>query len=204
MFFLYDKIPRKVFLAYSGGIDSVAVLHFLQKNHDVSLIYVNHEDEASKHEMNRVSYASNMYGIQTHIFDIEPYTEKTKMSKEEYWREQRYEIFNSLFPDDLVITCHHLDDVMETWIYTSLHGKGKLIPYKTKNVIRPFLLNRKQKFIDYVNKNELAYFEDLTNKDSNYCQRNYIRNEMMHHCLKINPGLDKTLMSKYLLKGHKW
>jgi hypothetical protein len=38
-----------------------------------------------------------------------------------------------------------INDVAEWWIFSSLHGESKLIPFQNKNVVRPFLLNsRKQ------------------------------------------------------------
>ena len=47
-------------------------------------------------------------------------------SIEEYWRDERYSYFGK-FPGKL-ITVHHLDDVVEWWIFSSLHGKPRLIP----------------------------------------------------------------------------
>ena len=40
---LQGKLPREVFVACSGGVDSMAVVDFLRNNHDITLCYFNHE-----------------------------------------------------------------------------------------------------------------------------------------------------------------
>ena len=39
---LQGKLPRKIYVACSGGIDSMAALDFLKRNHDVFVLYFNH------------------------------------------------------------------------------------------------------------------------------------------------------------------
>jgi len=60
-------------------------------------------------------------------------SQKKDQSKEMFWREKRYDFFNSF--DLPMITCHHLDDVIETWIMTSLRGTPKTIPYRRDHII---------------------------------------------------------------------
>ena len=68
--------------------------------------------------------------------------EKTsRESQEEYWRDIRYDWLERCTERD-VITGHHLDDCVETWVWSSMHGTGKIIPYsRNDRIFRPFRLN---------------------------------------------------------------
>jgi tRNA(Ile)-lysidine synthase len=116
-------------------------------------------------------------------------------SWEEYWRTQRYEWFHSF--DVPIITCHHLDDCAETWIFTSLNGEGRIIPYANKNVIRPFRLNRKSEFTNWCRNKNVPWVEDISNEDTDY-MRNFIRHEIIPKALVVNPGLHKVIRKKVL------
>ena len=119
-------------------------------------------------------------------------TEKwPEQSMEEYWRNERYRFLKGLGP---VITCHHLDDCVETYVWSSLHGTPKVIPLVRDNVLRPFLTTRKQDFVYWCESHNVPWIEDESNKNTKYT-RNYIRNEMMPHVLKVNPGIH-TLVKK--------
>jgi tRNA(Ile)-lysidine synthase/bifunctional protein TilS/HprT len=192
---LQGNLPREVTLACSGGLDSVAILHFLSNNHKVNLVFVDHQNDISEQEEDVVTKLSSLYNCNLTRYNIDN-SPIPETSKEEYWRLRRYEIFHSLNTE--VIICHHLNDCVETWIWSSLHGEGKVIPYRNKNVIRPFRLNNKAEFLRIVNKNKLEYYDDLTNKDPNFCIRNYIRYNLMPSCLKVNPGLFTTIRNKIL------
>jgi len=186
---LQGKIPRTVVLACSGGVDSMAALDFLRKNHQVTVAYFNHKTEHGikagnwLREQCRTKYLDVRYREHT----LEGNCPKDT-SKEEWWRNERYNWLTSSFYGQDVITVHHLDDCVETWIWSSMHGQGKIIPYRHHNVIRPFRLTRKRDLEMWANLNNVEYLEDDSNKDTCYT-RNYIRHEMMPHVLKVNPGI---------------
>lgn len=116
-------------------------------------------------------------------------------SPEEHWRNERY-TFLSQF-DAPVIAAHHLDDAVETWIFTSLHGHSKLIPYRRGNVVRPFLLTPKLEMLSWAKKRDLEWLEDESNTDLSY-MRNLVRHKIVPEALRVNPGLRKVIMKKYL------
>lgn len=189
------KLPRKLYLACSGGVDSMAALDFLKNNHDVIVLHVNH---GTSHGLLGLDFVEN-YCVNNNINFQYTTIKKSKpkdQSYEEFWRNERYEFF-SIFTERPVITCHHLDDCAETWIFSSLHGEGRIIPYRRNNVIRPFRLNRKRDLELWANLNNVPYIEDPSNNDTTY-KRNYIRHTMMAHALEINPGLHKTIKKKVL------
>jgi tRNA(Ile)-lysidine synthase len=120
-------------------------------------------------------------------------------SQEEYWRNERYKFFSTINAD--IITCHHLDDCVETWVWSSMHGEGKIIPYRNGNVIRPFRMTRKRDFQLWADLKNVPHVEDDTNADTCYT-RNYIRHEMMPHVLRVNPGIYKTILKKVKADEH--
>lgn len=184
------SLPKNLTVAISGGVDSVSIAHFLAKKHNVKLIFVHHQTVDSEMGLSKIKKLNLPLSIY-HINDAKP---KNK-SWEEFWRDERYSVFHSI--DSPIVTGHHLNDCVETWIWSSMHGKGQIIPYRNQNVIRPFRLTDKKYFYHYADKNNLEYHEDQSNQDNKFI-RNYIRNEMMPHVLKVNPGIKKTIYKKIL------
>jgi tRNA(Ile)-lysidine synthetase-like protein len=191
---LLGKIPGKLCVAVSGGADSMAALDFLSKNRDILVLHFNHRTEfADKAEALVVDYCESK-GFKYIIGSLTEALPKG-CSKEDFWRKQRYNFFNNNNDGRLVVTCHHLDDAVETWIFTSLHGKGRLIPYSRDIFIRPFLLTRKLKMENWCLNKEVPYIEDPSNYDTKY-MRNYIRHTLMPSALNVNPGLHKVVSKK--------
>lgn len=194
---IQGKIPRKIMLAVSGGVDSMAILDFLRRNHEVEVFHYNHNTPHAKQAETCVRKYLAKHELPFHIRGCEPLSFKPKhMSKEEWWREKRYEWMDAFADSHLpVVTCHHLDDCVETWIWSSLHGTGKIVPYKRNNIIRPFRLTRKRDLELWAAMHNVPYVEDESNNDTSYT-RNYIRHEMMPHVLQVNPGIHKTVAKK--------
>jgi tRNA(Ile)-lysidine synthase len=69
-----------------------------------------------------------------------------------------------------------------------MHGTPKVIPKTRNNVLRPFLTTRKTEFINWCERKNISWCEDLSNDDVQYT-RNYIRHLIMPNALKVNPGL---------------
>ena len=198
---LQGKLPRELYVACSGGLDSMAALDFLSNNHDVTVVFFDHGTATSREALNHVSVQVKkydcgfMYG--TIGFDeMQGSNYRAKRddeSQEEYWRNERYKFFHSI--NGTVVTGHHLDDCVETWVWSSMHGTGKIIPYANKNVVRPFRMTRKKDLELWANLKGVAHKEDDTNTDTCYT-RNYIRHEMMPHVLRVNPGIHKVIAKK--------
>jgi len=192
------KIPRKTTIAFSGGVDSVAVADFLRSNHEVTLLFVDHKTETSEKALYLVQQLAKIWNVPLLIRRINGIKDN-RQSQEEFWRNERYKIFNEV--KEPVITCHHLDDCVETWVWSSMHGCSKLIPRTNKNVIRPFLTTRKQEFVSWCVRKELTWSEDESNYDTSFI-RNHIRHKMMPDILKVNPGIHKTIRRKLLKEAN--
>jgi tRNA(Ile)-lysidine synthase len=188
---IQGKLPRHVTVACSAGVDSMAVVDFLSRNHIVTPIFFDHGTETSSEAR---EFLEERFGSKLEVGHITRLKASSE-SWEEYWRIQRYEWFHSF--DEPVITCHHLDDCVETWIWSSLHGEGKIIPYANRNVIRPFRLNRKSVFTDWCRNKNVPWVEDSSNQDVKY-MRNYIRHELLPKVSVINPGIHTVVRKKVL------
>lgn len=194
---LQGKLPRDVVLACSGGVDSMAVLDFLRRSHRVTVAHFNHltdhgiETARWLREQMRTRYTDVKYreGVLEH-------ERPSDVSREEHWRTERYNWFHgSFWTGQTIVTCHHLDDCVENWIWSSMHGQGKIIPYRYHNVIRPFRGSRKRDLEMWANLNGVDHKEDDSNNNICYT-RNYIRHEMMPHVLRVNPGIHKVIAKK--------
>jgi tRNA(Ile)-lysidine synthetase-like protein len=195
MIHVQGKIPRTVFVAFSGGVDSVAVVSFLQRNHNVCLAYVNHGDEIAKAEQEFVEQFAEANNLP--LYTKRANTEKpSDTSWEEHWRNERYQFLHSI--NATVITCHHLDDCVETWLWNMCNGRDQTIPYNNRNVIRPFRTTRKFEFIDWCQRKQIAWYEDPTNANPQYATRNFIRHTLIPAALQVNPGIHTTIRNKLL------
>lgn len=195
MFKLSCKIPREIEVALSGGPDSVALLGFLAKSRrDVSAAFVHHGTKTSDESAHVVSAVCKQLGVPLRMTTLSS-VEQEGRGLEATWRDARYDFLDKA--ERAVVTAHHLDDAVEWWIFSSLHGEGKLIPRIRGNYLRPLLLTRKEKLVEYCKKNYLPYYVDKTNLLTDR-PRVLIRNKMMYDCLEINPGLHKTIKKKYL------
>ena len=189
-------LPKRCVVAFSGGVDSVSITDFLiGGRRDLELAFFHHGTPASEAAQDFVTKFSIDRGLPLRIGRIDPDLPAKGLSQEEYWRDQRYAFLDRF--DDPVITCHHLDDAVETWIFTSLHGNPRLIPRVRGNVLRPFLVTQKSELIEWASRRGLEWSEDTSNADTKYA-RNRIRHNIVPEALKINPGLRKTIRKKYL------
>jgi tRNA(Ile)-lysidine synthase len=190
---LLGKLPRKITVACSGGVDSMVALDFLRRNHTVEVLYFNHGTAHGEQAEEFVLRYCRKNSI-PFLVDRVRSTIPPGRSREDWWRNQRYEFFDK-YTDRPVVTCHHLDDCVETWIFSSLNGTGKSIPYRRNHVVRPFLLNRKRDLALWANLKNVPHIEDDSNAETCY-NRNYIRHNMMPHVLEVNPGIHKVISRK--------
>jgi len=193
---IIGKIPHKVTIACSGGIDSMVFTHFLlQGKRKVDLAYFDHDTGHSKKAQKFVEEYAEKNKLNLTIGKVKGF--KGKRSLEEFWRDERYDFFNRI-SSDYIITCHHLDDCVETWLMSSFHGLGKVIPLRRGTTIyRPFLMTEKSSIKKYAQNKNVKWVEDPSNQHTNF-MRNHVRKNIMPHVLKVNPGIRKTIRKKIL------
>jgi tRNA(Ile)-lysidine synthase len=193
MFRLACAIPREICIAVSGGLDSMVALHFLQKsNRKIEVCYFDHgSDEKARLFIEEYCEKNN---LKLHIGVSSGHNPKV-MSAELFWRTERYAYFDDL-QKDVIITCHHLDDAVESWLFTSIRSEGQLIPIVRGKYFRPFIFTTKNDMHGYAKKHGVCWVEDESNYDLKH-SRNRIRHKILPEALKINPGLYTTVRNKY-------
>ncbi len=198
---IIGKIPKNITIACSGGIDSMVFTHFLQQGkRNVKLAYFNHDTAHSREAEEFVKQYSQENKIKLFLGKMSGV--KGRRSIEEFWRDERYNFFDSL-DEKFIITCHHLDDCVETWLMSSIHGQSKLIPYnRGSRIHRPFLMTTKSQIKDYAERKNVSWASDPSNKNTAF-MRNHVRHNLMPQALKVNPGIRTTIRKKLLEKYGK-
>jgi tRNA(Ile)-lysidine synthase len=194
MFRFLVKVPNKLGIAFSGGVDSLAIAHFLKKGKkDITLYHFNHGCEYSKDIEDKCRESAEKLSLPIIVSGYDGSRLKGQ-SLEDAWRRARYRFLRSF--EQKIITCHHLDDAVETWVWSCMHGEGKLIPVESGIIVRPFLTTEKSVFENYCKNNDLEVVEDAMNKDL-HLMRNYMRANLMQHLYHVNPGLRTVIKKKY-------
>lgn len=194
----FRTLPRFVGIAFSGGIDSVVMMHVaLSLNRYVSLYTFDHGTETSAEEKEFANYTARKYCVPV-SFQVSPVEMQNGDSKERFWSEARNNWFHS-FSGCLIATGHHLNDVAEWYLMTALTGNGGFIMnYANKNVIRPLITTPRSKIEEYAEYHKLEYIKDPTNDDIDFNKRNRVRHELLPKALEVNPGLLKTLKRRII------
>ncbi len=187
------KIPRNVGVAISGGVDSMVILDFLKRNHNVTAYHFNHGTKNADLFERFVRAACIKMEIPLKVGDIKNPKRKGQ-SLEEYWREERYSWLCK--QDQTIVLGHHLDDCVESYLFNMCNGKDYTIPYRHHNCIRPFRLNRKSHIVERMkNHPDILWVEDPSNIDDKF-KRNYIRWNLLPEALVVNPGLYKVIAKR--------
>lgn len=199
MFKLLVPIPKKLFVAVSGGIDSMVALDFcmlMQK--DVTVLHFNHGTVFGNKAEEFVQIYCDAKKIPLIVGRISNDVKFNGKSKEDVWRKERYKFFKEATTEkDSILMAHHLNDAIETWIFTSLNGNPFLIPVRRDNFIRPLLISDKKEILSWSDRKKVPCIEDPSNNDISYA-RNLIRHKIMPDALKVNPGISKVIRKKYL------
>lgn len=189
------KVPKDIFVAVSGGCDSMAALDFLRQNRSVTVLHYNHATDFSDSAESVVRAYCTNHKLPLIVGTLDD-TPDRGASLEDFWRQARYGFFQEAYDGfQPIVTCHHLDDVAETWLFTSLNGTPRLIPSRRDFYLRPFLETRKAVFEEWCDRKEVPYIDDPSNENTKF-MRNYIRHELIPKALRVNPGLHKVLRKK--------
>lgn len=198
-FNLIKTPPKDVYLAFSGGVDSVVLLDaLLSRKVNVTLLTIDHGTEFSKQEIEFACKVSEIYNLQLITTKIADFDKSTSL--ESFWSRQRFDIFQRMSMP--VLTGHHLDDAVEWYVMSSMQGQSKVLDYQSGNVLRPMLLNSKEDIIKYANKSNLYYLTDPTNSDTSFNLRNKVRHELIGNIKNCFPGIANTV-KKLIVKKTK-
>ena len=195
---LYDVITSltsstSFCIAYSGGIDSHALLHAMvllmsrQQVRQVRALHINHRINPKANEWER--YCQRVCEKLKISFHVERVISivRPSSSVEAVARKARYTLFQqNLRENEILLTAHTQSDQAETFLLQLLRGSGvkglSAMPAKRKlgkgYLVRPLLEITHDNLIKYAKKNHLQWIEDDTNSELRF-DRNYLRHEVL-------------------------
>ena len=198
----------RVLVAFSGGADSVTLLHFLAMNaHElgitVSAAHVNHMlrgDESDRDEQFCYDFCDAL-NVPLYIksVDINALSKKQKLSHETCARNVRYDFFGQITAgadNYMIATAHTLSDCCETLLLNLARGSSmtglRSIPPRRGKIIRPLIECTREEIEDYIAQNGLRYVTDSTNLTDEYT-RNIIRHNIIPVLHEINRGAEYSI-----------
>lgn len=190
----------RLLLAVSGGIDSIVLTHLCYKlNLNIALAHCNfnlRNSESDADEQFVVELAEDL-NLEAFVesFDTKAYAEKNKRSIQMAARELRYHWFEALAKQlqfDYILTAHHADDNLETFLINFTRGTGLEgltgIPEVNDNFVRPLLPFSSHEIYTYAKENKIKWRDDSSNASVKYL-RNKLRHEVIPILKEINPSL---------------
>ena len=188
---------KKFLLAVSGGADSMVLASLFEINHlkfEIAHVNYHFRGEDSNLDQKLVEKFCSDNNIKFHLKDISE-EEKSNMKSLQNWaREVRYDFFFNLLEKenlDFIITAHHLNDELETFIINLSRGSGikglSGIPKNENRILRPFLTFSKSEIYAFAEENNIDFREDKSNQKDDYL-RNKIRNQIVPKMVEVFPN----------------
>ena len=190
---LIDNEKPHFLLAVSGGIDSMVLLNFFQKNHEsftFSVAHINHNYHSdSKMMENLVKNQCDKMNSDLIIENI--FLREVNSNIESNFRKMRYsklEEIRKRIKADFILTAHHADDQVETILMKILNSSGveglQGLRKLNQNIIRPMFNISKREISDYASLNNVKFIDDPTNCDDLFT-RNFLRMNVIPQLKKI-------------------
>lgn len=197
-----------IVVGVSGGADSMALLHYLCHSgqhpaENIVAVCVNHLLRAEgTAEAEFVAQTAAEWGVTAIVKTAEPELsgDDTNHFSEEGAREVRYRLLQEVRQQvgaPAVLTAHHADDQVETVVMNLLRGSGasglsgmrpiseRMVAGEPLRIFRPFLAVWRSDILVYVQKYQIPYMEDASNKDVRFL-RNRLRHELIPQLMSYN------------------
>ena len=191
-----DHKELKFLLAISGGVDSMVLVNLFESlNFKFHVAHVNYHfrEEDSNLDQKLVEDYCKNHHIKFHLKDISEVERSGMKSLQNWARTIRYDFFFKVLKEeklDFIVTAHHLNDDLETFIINLSRRSGikglSGIPRNENQILRPLLLFSKSEIYQFAEENKMEFREDQSNKKDDYL-RNKIRNQLTTKILDIFP-----------------
>ena len=197
-----------VAVATSGGSDSMVLLHFLNQNKKtlgikILCLNIDHQirgEESEKDSLFVKEYCQkNKIEFLGFVVDVLKLKEENGFTLEQAARVLRYKKFQEVLDEkfaDVIATAHNLPDLTETLLLNLFRGSGlngMAVSFKHGKIIRPLMETPKSEILEYLQKNNVPYVEDLSNYDEQYT-RNYLRQSVIPRIKEKFPNLEESLL----------
>lgn len=198
-----EALPKEAeyHLAVSMGADSVAALFWMRwKGYKVTPLHFNHNLRAQNGIMHdKFLMLCEKLGLE---------------GKSEIWlkgfgteaecREARLDFFSRKAKGATIVTAHHLDDWIESYLLNCFRGHPSHHPFELEThfpdfrVVHPFLLTRKKDFEQFLERNNWMEWvvKDETNGIVKGSRRNWIRHRIIPEMSRQKLSLEKYARRK--------
>ena len=208
----FSDDPKRLIIAYSGGLDSTVLLHALAVSRDVHgksllAVYVDHGlHEDSGHWGDHCESFASSLDIEFTGIAVDVMTDAGKGS-EAAARTARYDVFRSLIREgDWLLSAHHKDDQAETLLLNLMRGSGpsglagigEIQPFGLGWLVRPLLPFSQSELRNYATQHELSWIDDPSNEDRQF-DRNFLRHEILPRLEERWPGVSGRLQQSAVL-----
>ena len=198
-------IGKRLLLATSGGLDSMIMVDLFHKlSFEIAIAHCNFQlrgIESFEDQKFVQNYAiANEIDVFITQFDTTTFAKDFKLSIQVAARELRYSWFYELLETkkyDYILTAHHADDNLETFIINLIRGTGLEgltgIPAQNGNIIRPLLTFSRQEIEHYAKEINMQWREDSSNTSDKY-----LRNKIRHNVVPVLKELNPDFLSSFL------
>jgi tRNA(Ile)-lysidine synthase len=198
----------KIFIGYSGGLDSTVLLHLLtrickeQPKLQLTAIHINHNLSLNaKKWTNHCKKVCKSLRVYCMVENVNAKIKIKDHSPEEIARKLRYETFAKKLPKNAILaTAHQANDQAETLLLQLFRGAGpkglaampEKMPFAKGWLLRPLLNFSREELLQYAKKYKLSWIEDESNTNIKF-DRNFIRHKLIPIIKKNWPGIITTL-----------
>ncbi len=202
-------------VALSGGVDSTVLLHAVAAlgqefpGNTIRAVHINHHLHADADAWAvACQLQCKALGIPLTCSDVVVDT-GARDGVEAAARRARYGVLTALLsPGEILLTAHHRDDQVETFLLRLLrgagpHGLGSIEPRRPCGrgwLVRPLLAVGREELEVYGHEQDLTWSEDPANSDTTF-DRNFLRHQVLPLLRKRWPGLGETIPRAARLSG---
>nr|WP_317048414.1 tRNA lysidine(34) synthetase TilS [Confluentibacter sediminis] len=195
---------KKILIAISGGIDSVVLAHLCKQSQlHIAFAHCNfnlrgYESDGDEDFVLQLAEDLDLE-VFVESFDTNAYAEEHKKSIQVAARELRYHWFVELAEQlhfDYILTAHHADDNLETFLINLTRGTGLEgltgIPEINGLFIRPLLPFSREDIEAYAKDHHITWRDDSSNASTKY-----VRNKLRHDVIPILKHMNPSLLQSF-------
>jgi tRNA(Ile)-lysidine synthase len=197
---------KKLFLACSGGVDSMVLLHLIVKaEFRVSILHVNYhlrgEDSNSDAQFVKSTCEKLKLPFYSKSVDTKKLLNEQGGNLQDVARKIRYDWFGEIRnneADNFILLAHHNDDQVETFFQHIARKSGVIglagMLENHNQILRPLLNYSKEEIVEFAKINEISWREDVSNLKNEYT-RNKLRNILLPIIVNHIPTLKDSVLT---------
>lgn len=199
---------KACFVACSGGIDSVVLVHvLLEAGIRPGIIHLNYHlrDSDSEADEAFVRSLAQKHGLEIIVEQADlSHLKDGSGNIQQAARDVRYALFRQIIEERnaQVVLAQHRDDQVETFYLALARNAGlrglACMPLEKDGIVRPLLNVSKESIRSYAEKKRITWREDVSNASNDY-SRNKLRNLILPELQNALPSLSESVM---LLVSH--